>query len=198
MERPLSAKLSSARLAASAFVAAFLIILFPFAESMILHYPDERHYSQGGVLMLETGDYLTPRTGEETVRLKKPPFAYWMSVAGMTIFGIGALGSRFFWLIAAFGVLTLTYRLALKVSGNERIALFSLAILGSNFVFLRASVNAIPDMPLTLFIMVALNGFAGLLFGERENRFDAWLAYLGTSFAILTKGIPHLARSAAP
>ncbi|MGR6465654.1 ArnT family glycosyltransferase [Rhizobium sp. PAMB 3182] len=193
MPQTLAAIASSNRTIAAIFVIAFLVAIFPFAESMILHYPDERHYSQGAALMMESGDYLTPRTGEDAVRLKKPPFAYWMSVAGMKIFGIGVIGSRIFWLLGAAAILFVTYRLAKRLTGDDEIALFSLAMLAGNFVFLRSAVTAIPDIPLTLFMLVALYGFAGLLFGDEEDRWDAWLAYGGTAMAILTKGIPALA-----
>lgn len=193
MPQPLAAIASSNRTIAAIFVVAFLVAIFPFAESMILHYPDERHYSQGAALMMESGDYLTPRTGEEEVRLKKPPFAYWMSVAGMEIFGIGVIGSRIFWLLGAAAILFVTYRLAKRLTGDDEIALFSLAMLAGNFVFLRSAVTAIPDIPLTLFMLIALYGFTGLLFADEEDRWDAWLAYGGTAMAILTKGIPALA-----
>jgi 4-amino-4-deoxy-L-arabinose transferase-like glycosyltransferase len=193
MPQTLAAIVSSNRTIAAIFVIAFLFAIFPFAESMILHYPDERHYSQGAALMMESGDYLTPRTGEDEVRLKKPPFAYWMSVAGMEIFGIGVIGSRIFWLLGAAAILFVTYRMAKRLTGDDEVALFSLAMLAGNFVFLRSAVTAIPDIPLTLFMLIALYGFAGLLFADEEDRWDAWLAYGGTAMAILTKGIPALA-----
>ena len=38
---------------------AFIIGLLPSASSLIMHFPDERYYSNGAVIMMQSGDYLT-------------------------------------------------------------------------------------------------------------------------------------------
>ncbi len=74
--------------------ALVLIVLIPYSASFVYQHPDERHYRDGGVIMLESGDWLTPKTAEGRTRLKKPVPAYWVSAAGMAIRGPGIAGSR--------------------------------------------------------------------------------------------------------
>ncbi len=161
----------------------------PLASSLVVHFPDERYYSNGAVIMIQSGDYLTPRTAEGDVRLKKPPFTYWMSIAGMEIFGISAIGSRFFWLIAAAATLLATFQFTQILTRNDQMALLAAAMLTCNFVFLRACINAIPDLPLTLFMLLGFIGFTGLLFREDRQQLYGLLSYGGTGFAVLTKGL---------
>ena len=100
------------RWAPIAIAAAYFAVMMPIGAHMILHYPDERHYAYGGARMVETGDWLIPRTPEGEVRLKKPIIPYWFSAAGFEVLGIGVPGFRLFWVIAASGILLLTYALA--------------------------------------------------------------------------------------
>ena len=89
--------------------AAYFAVMMPIGAKMILHYPDERHYAYGGARMVETGDWLIPRTPEGEVRLKKPVIPYWFSAAGFEILGIGVPGFRLFWVLAACGILLFTF-----------------------------------------------------------------------------------------
>ena len=185
---------AASRTKSAIFLAlAFIIGLFPLGSSLILHFPDERYYSNGAVIMMQSGDYLTPHTAEGDVRLKKPPFSYWLSLAGMEVFGISAIGSRFFWLVGGAAVLLMTFRFARMLTRNEATALLSAALLAGNLAFLRASFNAIPDLPLTLFMLLGFFGFTGLLFTDDRRQLYALLAYGGTGFAVLTKGLLPLA-----
>lgn len=168
---------------------ALIVSLLPLASNLITHFPDERHYSNGAVIMLHTGDYLTPHTAEGDVRLKKPPLTYWMSAAGMKIFGISVLGSRFLWLIGGAATLLITFCLARTITRNDRTALLAASLLATNAVFLRACINAIPDIPLTMFMLVGMLGFVGLLFRDDHHHVYGILAYAGTGLAILAKGL---------
>ncbi|CAN7231599.1 phospholipid carrier-dependent glycosyltransferase [Phyllobacterium sp. LjRoot231] len=89
-----------------------------------------------------------------------------------------------------------TFQFTRILTGDDRTALLSSAMLASNFVFLRASINAIPDMPLTFFMLVGFIGFAGLLFREDRQKLYALPAYCGTGLAVLTKGLLSLAMAA--
>ncbi len=172
---------------------AFIVGLLPLCLSLVLHFPDERYYSNGAVIMIQSGDYLTPHTAEGEVRLKKPPFTYWMSLAGMKIFGISVLGSRFFWLIGGATILFATFHFTHMLSRSDQTALLAAAMLACNFVFLRASINAIPDLPLTLFMLLSFIGFTCLLFRQDRQTYYGLLAYGGTGLAVLTKGLLPLA-----
>jgi hypothetical protein len=189
-DHPGSADNVISRTKLAVFLALALIIgLLPLGSSLVLHFPDERYYSNGAVIMIQSGDYLTPHTAEGDVRLKKPPFTYWMSLAGMEIFGVSVIGARFFWLIGAAAILLATFQFTRILTRNDQTALLAAAMLASNFVFLRASINAIPDLPLTLFMLLGFIGFTGLLFREDRQTLYGLLAYGGTGLAVLTKGL---------
>ncbi|MEK1891177.1 MAG: glycosyltransferase family 39 protein [Phyllobacterium sp.] len=141
--------------------------------------------------MMQSGDYLTPHTAEGDGRLTKPPFTYWMSLVGMEIFGISVVGSRFFWLVGGAAILLATFQFTRILTRNDQTALLAAALLATNAVFLRASFNAI--LPLTLFMLLGFIGFTGLLFKDDRQQTYGLLAYGGTGFAVLTKGLLPLA-----
>lgn len=170
-------------------VAVFATSLMPYLATYLTFWPDQNHYIHGALIMMDTGDYLTPMTAEGEIRLLKPPMTYWMSSAGMTLLGINPLGTRIAWLALAFGVLWLTHRLARRLSGDATTALFAVAILASNLYFIQCAMTSNPDLPLVFFMLLAFSGFAGLLVAETPRRSDAWAAYGGTALAILTKGL---------
>ncbi len=171
--------------------AAYFAVMMPIGGQMILHYPDERHYAYGGARMVETGDWLIPRTPSGEVRLKKPVIPYWFSAAGFELLGIGVPGFRLFWVIAACGTLLLAHATARALGASPGIALLAELMLAANPVFMRAATNAIPDIPLTFFVAAAGLGFVRLI-GTRDTPPAAgwaWVGWLGMALAVLTKGL---------
>jgi len=179
------------RWAPVAIAAAYFAVMMPIGAQMILHYPDERHYAYGGARMVETGDWLIPRTPEGEVRLKKPIIPYWFSAAGFEVLGIGVPGFRLFWVLAASGILLLTYALARGLGASQPVAILAELMIAANPVFMRAATNAIPDIPLTLFVTAAALGFARILARRDKPASEAWawLGWIGMALAILTKGL---------
>ena len=167
----------------------FVVSMLPYTSDFIFFHPDERHYVQGALNMLDTGEFLTPKTGEGEDRLTKPPITYWMSAGGLKLLGSGVPGMRAAWLVMAIAIVLLTFRLALIVTKNGDTAFLATALLVSNFVFIRATFNAIPDLPLCLFMLIAMIGFTRLLFSQSPRPSDAWEAYGGIALGILTKGL---------
>lgn len=177
----------------------YFAVMMPIGSWMVLQYPDERHYAYGGARMVETGDWLIPRTPEGEVRLKKPVIPYWFSAAGFEVLGTSVAGFRLFWVLAACGILILTYALARALGASPGTALLAELILAANPVFMRAATNAIPDIPLTFFVALATLGFVRVLAaapGEATTRW-AWLAWVGIALAVLTKGLLPLVLVAA-
>lgn len=171
--------------------AAYFCVMMPIGADMILHYPDERHYAYGGARMVETGDWLIPRTPDGEVRLKKPIIPYWFSAAGFEALGIGVPGFRLFWVLAACGILLLTYAVARGIGASPGGAILAEVMIAANPVFIRAATNSIPDIPLTLFVTAAALGFVRVL-AARETPAGsgwAWLGWLGIALAVLTKGL---------
>jgi 4-amino-4-deoxy-L-arabinose transferase-like glycosyltransferase len=171
--------------------AAYFAVMMPIGAQMILHYPDERHYAYGGARMVETGDWLIPRTPDGEVRLKKPVIPYWFSAAGFEILGIGVPGFRLFWVLAACGILLLTYLIARTVGASPGVAVLAEVMIAANPVFMRAATNSIPDIPLTFFVSAAALGFVRVLAAKDAPEASgwAWLGWLGMALAVLTKGL---------
>jgi 4-amino-4-deoxy-L-arabinose transferase-like glycosyltransferase len=162
--------------------------LLPFASTLIIHHPDERHYSDGAAIMLETGDWLTPRTGAGEVRVRKPPLTYWIEAAGMAVAGIGPLGARLGNLLLGAAMLPLVYLLARTAGGGRQTALLAAALLAGNLVFILSTLHALPDQALTFGLLVSAIGFTGLLFRPEPAGRYAWLAYGGLAVGVLAKG----------
>ncbi|MCB1502779.1 MAG: phospholipid carrier-dependent glycosyltransferase [Bauldia sp.] len=179
------------RLLPAVLAAIYFAVMMPIGADMILHYPDERHYAYGGARMVETGDWLIPRTPQGEIRLKKPVIPYWFSAAGFELLGIGVPGFRLFWVIAASGILLLTYGIARGLGAPLGAALLAEIMIAANPVFLRAAINAIPDIPLTFFVTLAAFGFVRILAARQESpaRGWAWVAWLGMACAVLAKGM---------
>ena len=184
--RPLFLRLLPAILA-----AVYFAVMMPIGADMILHYPDERHYAYGGARMVETGDWLIPRTPQGEIRLKKPVIPYWFSAAGFELLGIGVPGFRLFWVLAASGILILTYALARGLGAPPAAALLAEVMIAANPVFLRAAINAIPDIPLTFFVTLAALGFVRILAAREPPAGGgwAWVAWIGMALAVLSKGL---------
>jgi 4-amino-4-deoxy-L-arabinose transferase-like glycosyltransferase len=176
-------------IAAALAIGFYFILQLPFASTLVVMHPDERHYAHSASRMIESGDWLIPRTPQDELRLRKPIIPYWISAAGFKTFGMGVLGSRLFWVFCSLGILALTYALARTLGAGERTSLLAMFLTGGNPLFMRASVNAIPDMPLTLFMLVSALGFARLLKDDDPPAYAGWLAWLGAGLAVLTKGI---------
>jgi 4-amino-4-deoxy-L-arabinose transferase-like glycosyltransferase len=176
-----------------------LLLLFcglvgPFALDFHLHYPDEIYYRDAAVKMLQNGDYLTTYLGSGELRFKKPILTYWAVLAGFKLFGVHALGSRIFFLLAGAATVGLTYLLGKVLFRDRKIAGLAALIAASNPILIFASTRSIPDVLLVLTITGSALGFAGLLRdGEQANKKFLWLLYLGLALAFEVKGLPAVA-----
>ncbi|MFC5066789.1 ArnT family glycosyltransferase [Flaviflagellibacter deserti] len=192
---PSQAKTSGAVLtrhwAAALAVAVYFVVMMSYGATTILQYPDERHYAYAAAYMVETGDWLIPVTPEGEVRLKKPILPYWFGAAGFELFGINPFGFRFFWVLGAAAILALTYALALVLGAPRPAALFALALTAGNPFFIRATVNSIPDIPLTVFLMLATLGFVRIFTsdGQAVPRWAPWAGWIGIALAVQAKGL---------
>lgn len=192
---PSQAKTSSAFLtrhwAVAVVVSVYFAVMIAYGATTILQYPDERHYAYAGAHMVETGDWLIPVTPDGEVRLKKPILPYWFSAAGFELFGINPLGFRFFWVLGAAATLLLTYALALVLSASRMSALLAVALTVGNPLFIRATVNSIPDIPLTVFLMLAVLGFVRVFSSDERDvpRWAPWAGWIGIALAVQAKGL---------
>ena len=178
-----------ARLKIGYLLLLFFVGLLPFAAHFLLHYPDERHYTDGAIHMVRSGNWLVPKTPDGVSRYKKPILAYWLPAASYEIGGINVLASRLPFLLVGCGTLWLTYLLALRLYQNSSAAVLAALILLSHPQFILCSTRSLPDGLLCFSISLGAYGFMRLIvLGEKSAR-AFWAAYLGAGLAVLSKGL---------
>ncbi|MEP0713121.1 glycosyltransferase family 39 protein [Algoriphagus sp.] len=175
-------------------MAAFAILVGPFALSFHMHFPDEMYYTDAAVKMLQNGDYLTTYLGNGELRFRKPIGTYWVVLAGFKLFGVSAFSSRIFFLLAGALTVGATYWLAKILFEDKKVAGISALIIAANPVLILSATRSIPDVLLGLTMTLGAVGFAGLIrFGDQAPKKYLWILYLSLAFAIEIKGLPAIA-----
>jgi len=181
------------RLKIGHLILMFALAALPFAATFALYYPDERHYTDGALMMLKYGDWLVPKTADGEPRFQKPPLAYWSAAVSYLTFGVGVLASRLPFLLAGCGTLWLTYRLARRLTGSVETALLAAVVLLSHPQFFLCSIRTMPDSLLVFFITLSAYGFLRLIVFEEFVAGAFWAAYGGALGAALSKGLLGIA-----
>ncbi len=147
-------------------------------------------------MMLQSGDYLTPRhysahseLFNDAFRLNKPILTYWTILSSFKLFGIHVFSLRIVFLFAGFLTLILTALMAHRAFKKLEITEFSLLILMTQINFLMASMRSIPDILLTLFLTLSAYGVFCVLTSNRLSRLGWWCFYIGAALAFETKGL---------
>jgi 4-amino-4-deoxy-L-arabinose transferase-like glycosyltransferase len=149
---------------------------------------DERYYQDAAVQMVTGGEWLTPRFYDGTLRFRKPVLPYYAVISGFGLLGMNLFAARFFYLIAACGLLLVTYQLNLRLFGRRSVAMLSTAILASNIEFLNTSIRTTPDMLQAVFAAMAILGLVRIALGRMRDSLSLWLFYIGVGLVIGTKG----------
>lgn len=136
--------------------------------------------------MRQTGDYLTPHRPDGTPRFEKPLLTYWVLVMSYAVLGVNTIATRLPFLLAGCGVLWLTYRLALHFIQDPSVGLLSAAILVAHPVMFLSSIRSLPDILLTFFLLLSVDGLLSLIAEQRRDGSAYWAAYLGTGLAVAT------------
>lgn len=173
---------------------AFLLALAPVLPSGTPYHGDERFYTNGALQMLDSGDWLVPRWADGSPRLNKPPLTYWAVALSCRIFGVGLWQSRLPSAVAGAALVGLTAVLAWVLFRDRALALLAAWLAATNFQVQASAGRAIPDALLGAFLVLALVGFAGVLFppaerGSRPAAAWAYLAWLALALATLAKGL---------
>jgi len=177
------------RLKLGHLIVIFAVVALPFAATFALYYPDERHYTDGAMLMLQHGDWLSPHTGYGTLRFEKPILAYWAVGISWLIFGVNTMAARLPFLLISCGTVWLTYHMARRFTGSVQTALLTVIILISQPLFFLSAVRNMPDALLTFFVVLSAYGFLRLLALNEFTRASYWMAYGGAAGAALSKGM---------
>lgn len=174
----------------------FLVALLPFAATLVQHYPDEWHYIDAVLLMLQNGDYLTPHNSYVNgdfvggvFRLYKPILSYWAILGGFKLFGINIFGLRVSFLLAGALTVMLTALMTQRVFAKQSITELAILILMTLSSFLVTSMRAMPDILNVLFLTLSAYGIFGLLRANNHSRSSWWCFYVGAALAIESKGL---------
>jgi len=176
-----------------ALLLTFVAGLFPFTAEYLLFHPDERHYADAGIRMVQSGDFLTPRTAEGELRLKKPILPYWCVVAGFQTVGISPLGGRIGFLICGTAVVALAWWGASIAFSSHRAACFAAVAAMTQPALLISAPRSVPDVCLALGIQLSVCGCLLMLRDGRASTAGLATAFGGGVIAVLSKGAPGAA-----
>ncbi len=150
---------------------------------------DEVFYKKSTQEMLASGDVLSPKYyGED--RFQKPILYYWFILAAYKIFGVNWFAARITSCLFAAGTLVLTWLIARSLF-NRRVAGLSVVILMTMPLFFRHAKNAVPDMALNFFIVLALYQFIRFIEEGHRWRYAAGF-FLSCGVGFMVKGFAAL------
>lgn len=167
----------------------FFACLFPFSAVYLLHFPDERHYVDAAIRMLDTGEYWLPQTAEGLPRFKKPLLAYWLTTASFGLFGIYEFAARLPFLLTACLILWLTWRMTFYLFADKTKASLASAILLCHIPFVMAAMRSMPDILSCLGILMAAYGIARTMFWEERGWHAYFILYGGLLITLQSKGL---------
>ncbi len=115
-------------------------------QSIMAH--DEGYYATRSRLMFETGDWINPWTSPH----HKTPGIYWLLAASYQLFGINEIALRLPNLLISLGCVLLIYEITIRTF-NPKTALLAASIINLEFLWLRYSYLANPDL-ITIFLFL--------------------------------------------
>jgi 4-amino-4-deoxy-L-arabinose transferase-like glycosyltransferase len=146
--------------------------------------PSEGYYCEAAREMFELKSYLVPYLYYEQW-YEKPILTFWLIIASYKIFGINEFAARLpAALAAASTVLAVFY--AIKKTISPRAGFIVASMLAVSPLFLVIGHLCLTDMPLTLFLSVALLNFHAFIINKQTS--NLYIAYCSLALAALTKG----------
>jgi 4-amino-4-deoxy-L-arabinose transferase-like glycosyltransferase len=148
---------------------------------------DEAFYAESAREMVASGDWLTPHYNYEP-RFQKPVLYYWLTAATYFVFGPTEFGARLWSAMAGLGLVMVTAACGRRWY-DESTGLLAGAIVATNFGYVTIGRMALPDLPLTFCITLAIwAALVSTLESERSPRKFVLLAALGLGLGFLMKG----------
>jgi 4-amino-4-deoxy-L-arabinose transferase-like glycosyltransferase len=148
---------------------------------------DEAFYAESSREMVASGDWLTPYYNYET-RFQKPVLYYWLTSATYLVTGANEFGARLWAALAGVGLVLITAACGRRWY-DETTGLLAGAIVATSFGYFSIGRMALPDLPLTFCITLAIwAALISTLESERSPRKFVVLAALGLGLGFLMKG----------
>ncbi|OGP84815.1 MAG: hypothetical protein A2Y95_07720 [Deltaproteobacteria bacterium RBG_13_65_10] len=168
------------------FLLSFLLYLTALGSAPI-HRAQEARVAEVAREMHVSGKWLVPELNAR-VRLQKPPLPYWGVAASYGLLGrVNEVSARIPSALCAIAAVVLTAFLAGRLFG-PRAGLLAGACLATTRIFLQQGRRAEADVPMALFVILAM---VGLALGWREDRrAGRFLFFAAMGIAFMTKGVP--------
>jgi len=148
---------------------------------------DEAFYAESSREMVASGDWITPYYNYEP-RFQKPVLYYWLTSLTYLVTGPTGLGARLWAALAGVGLVLVTAAAGRRWY-DEATGLLAGAIVATNFGYFSIGRMALPDLPLTFCITLAIwAALVSTLEQERNPRQFVVLAALGLGLGFLMKG----------
>jgi 4-amino-4-deoxy-L-arabinose transferase-like glycosyltransferase len=148
---------------------------------------DEAFYAESAREMVTSGDWLTPHYNYEP-RFQKPALYYWLTAVTDLVLGVTEMAARWWAAMAGFGLVLITAACGRRWY-DESTGLLAGAIVATNFGYFSIGRMALPDLPLTFCITLAIwAALVSTLEQERSPRKWVLLAALALGLGALTKG----------
>lgn len=160
-------------------LSAFLAGSFPLVG------PDEPRYSQVARQMFESGDWITPRLGENPW-FEKPVLLYWLMSLCFSIFGVTEFAARLPSILASTTVTVFIYLMVKTASGSKK-AFLSAVMWTTSLFFVGFTHAATFDMLLTACVTGALFFFFRYELLRKPNHL--YFLYFFCGLGILAKGL---------
>jgi len=166
-------------------VALAMVLFFWNIHVIPLTDGDSAFYAKIAKNIVETGDWLTMHYGDASTIIDKPPLMMWLTAASFKVFGVNDFAASFWHSLCALLIVVFTYQLA-KELFDRRTAFLSSLVLVSSAQFFYQARSPLQDIPLTLFILLAIYVF--ILFEKTKKLGYFYLSPIFVSLAVLTKG----------
>ena len=148
---------------------------------------DEAFYAESSREMVTSGDWLTPHYNYEP-RFQKPVLYYWLTSATYLVTGPNEFSARLWAAIAGLGLVLVTAAAGRRWY-DEATGLLAGAIVATSFGYFSIGRMALPDLPLTFCITLAIwAALVSTLEQERNPRKFVILAAVGLGLGFLMKG----------
>ena len=161
-----------------------IVLNFAFLNSYPIYILDEAKNAEAAREMLSSGNFLVPFFNGE-LRTDKPPLHYYFMILGYKLFGVTALGARFFSALMGFLTLGITYLFTQRFE-SQLAALYTVLVLLASFFFMQEFHLAVPDPYLICFVVLGLFNFYAF-YQTRKKKYALW-AYISLGLATLAKG----------
>ncbi len=171
------------------FAASFFVFCQHLDRHGLEWRDDEIFYYQSTREMLQEHNYFSPTYFGEN-RFQKPILFYWLILAAYQLLGVNWVAARIVAVIAASLVVVLTYAIGRELFGR-RLGVLSSLIVATIPLFFRHAKNAVPDMTLDLFIVLAM--YLALKFFREPQRpiYRTWF-FLACALGFMIKGFAAL------